>query len=79
MSWISALINAHVDIAKDPYITKLNVNPFTYNLTNLLIRTGLGRKTFYFTTQPIMKDLAIAYMDAASTYMADQYKSKYTL
>ena len=58
MSWISALINAHVDIAKDPYINKLNVNPYTYNLVNTLIRTGFGRNTFYFTTQPIMKELA---------------------
>ena len=50
MSWLSALINAHVDIAKDPYISRLNVGPFTYNLVNTLIRTGLGAKTFYFTT-----------------------------
>lgn len=50
MSWLSALINAHVDIAKDPYISKLNVNPYTYNLVNTLIRTGFGRNTFYFTT-----------------------------
>ncbi|MBO5632178.1 MAG: hypothetical protein J5965_24230 [Aeriscardovia sp.] len=71
MSWISALINAHVDIAKDPYISKLNVNPYTYNLVNTLIRTGFGRNTFYFTTQPIMKELAIAYMNASSSYMAD--------
>lgn len=64
LSWISALINAHVDIAKDPYISRLNVNPFTYNLINTLIRTGFGKKTFYFTTQPIMKLLAKAYMNA---------------
>ena len=79
MSWLSALINAHVDIAKDPYISRLNVGPFTYNLVNTLIRTGLGAKTFYFTTQPIMKELAKAYDQAGSSYMADQYKSKYQL
>ena len=79
MSWLSALINAHVDIAKDPYISRLNVGPFTYNLVNTLIRTGLGAKTFYFTTQPIMKELAEAYARAGSSYMADQYKSKYQL
>nr|DAF36295.1 MAG TPA: K Centromere-associated protein K [Bacteriophage sp.] len=44
------MINAHVDIAKDPYITRLNVNPYTYNLVNLLLRVGLGEDTFYFTT-----------------------------
>ena len=79
MSWISALINAHVDIAKDPYISKLNVNPYTYNVVNTLIRTGFGKDTFYFTTQPIMKELAKAYMNAASAYMADKNKDKYTI
>lgn len=79
MSWISALINAHVDIAKDPYISRLNVNPYTYNLVNTLVRTGFGKNTFYFTTQPIMKELAKAYMNAAGTYMADQNKSQWQL
>lgn len=79
MSWLSALINAHVDIAKDPYISRLNVGPFTYNLVNLLIRTGLGSKTFYFTSQPIMRKLAEAYVNAGAMYMADPYSSKYTL
>lgn len=79
MSWLSALINAHVDIAKDPYISRLNVGPFTYNLVNLLVRTGLGRKTFYFTSQPIMRALSDAYVNAGAMYMADPYSSKYTL
>lgn len=79
MSWLSALINAHVDIAKDPYISKLNVNPYTYNLVNTLIRTGFGKNTFYFTTQPIMKELATAYMNASSSYMADKNKTQYQL
>lgn len=79
MSWISALINAHVDIAKDPYISRLNVNPFTYNLVNLLIRTGLGKKTFYFTSQPIMRSLADAYINAGALYMADPHKGKFKL
>lgn len=79
LSWISGLINAHVDIAKDPFISKLNVGPFTYNIVNLLVRTGLGDKTFYFTSQPIMRELAKAYVNAGSMYMADPYLSKYTL
>lgn len=79
MSWLSALINAHVDIAKDPYISRLNVNPFTYNLVNLLVRTGLGDKTFYFTSQPIMRALAKAYINAGAMYMSDPYASKYKL
>lgn len=69
MSWISAMINAHVDIAKDPWISRLNVNPFSYNITNLLLRTGWGENTFYFLTQPIMKQMADAYVQASSQYM----------
>lgn len=69
MSWLSGLINAHVDVAKDPYITRLGVNKYTYNLTNLLIRTGLGKTTFYMLTQPIMKSLSEAYNTASGSYM----------
>jgi len=61
MSWLSALINAHVDVAKDPYILRLNVNQYTYNLVNLLVRTGFGDDAFYFTAQPILKHVADVY------------------
>ena len=47
-SWLSAFINAHVDIVKDPYISKLNVNGFTYNMINLLARNGKGKQGLYF-------------------------------
>jgi hypothetical protein len=75
MSWLSGLINAHVDIAKDPYISRLGVNPFTYNMVNLLIRTGLGKTTFYFLTQPIMMQLAEVYSNATGIYNIDRTKS----
>ena len=58
LSWISAFINSHVDIAKDPYITTLNINAATYNLTALLIRTGFGADALYFLNNPIIRDLA---------------------
>ena len=77
MSWLSGLINAHVDIAKDPYIPELNVNSYTYNLVNLMIRTGFGKKTFHFMTQPIMRELAEVVNNAASAYGSDANKSKY--
>ena len=77
LSWISGLINAHVDIAKDPYISRMNVNPFTYNLVNLLVRTGFGENTFFFINQPIIKQIARAYNNASSMYMQDQYSTKY--
>ena len=55
MDWSSALINAHVDVAKDPYIMALNVNSITYNMTSLLIRGGKGENTFYFLAQPALR------------------------
>jgi hypothetical protein len=68
LSWLSGLINAHVDVAKDPYIRSLGVNQYTYNLVSLLIRTGYGRETFWFTTQPIMNRLYKAYDFASGVY-----------
>jgi len=62
-AYLSALITAHVDIAKDPFIKKLNVDQFTYDLVNLLIRTGFGKNTFYFITQPVIKKLTDNYND----------------
>lgn len=79
MSWLSGFINAHVDVAKDPYISKLNVNPYTYNLVSLLIRTGYGKDTLYFTSQPIMRQLAEAYSNATGKYMVDKSVRQYKL
>ena len=53
--WLSAMVNAHVDVAKDPYIFALNVNKATYNMCNFLIRTGNGLASFAFIAQPIIK------------------------
>nr|DAR97112.1 MAG TPA: amidohydrolase family protein [Caudoviricetes sp.] len=39
---MSGFINAHVDIVKDPWISRLNVNPYTYNIVNYLSRMGVG-------------------------------------
>ena len=79
LSWISALINAHVDIAKDPYISRMNVNQMTYNLTNLLIRTGYGKNTFYFLTQPVMLKMAEKYKQAQGKFMQEEGKSSYQI
>jgi hypothetical protein len=48
LDWISAMINAHVDVAKDPYVIRLNVRQYTYNICNFLLRVGYGKDTFYF-------------------------------
>lgn len=57
-AWLSAMVNAHVDVAKDPYIFDLNINQFTYNHANLLFRAGKGITTLSFLAQPVIKKLA---------------------
>lgn len=71
LDWLSALINAHVDVAKDPYIIRLNVRKLTFNMTNFLIRTGKGESTFYFLPQQILKDFATEYDRYSGFYNVD--------
>ena len=75
-SWISAFINAHVDIVKDPYISKMNINQFTYNMSNLLIRSGFGEAAMWFLAQPVIRDMANASNSANSEFMRDENKFK---
>jgi len=70
-SWLSAFINAHVDIVKDPYISKLNVNSFTYNMINLLVRNGKCKAGLYFLCQPIIREMAKADIDSKSQFTRD--------
>lgn len=79
LSWISALINAHVDIAKDPYISRLNINQMTYNVSNLLVRTGYGKRAFYFAAQPVMKKMAEKYIQANCKFLQEEGKSQYQI
>lgn len=71
LDWLSALINAHVDVAKDPYIIRLNVRSLTFNMTNFLIRSGKGESTFYFLPQQILKDFATEYEKYSGFYSVD--------
>lgn len=71
LDWLSASINAHVDVAKDPYIIRLNVRKLTFNMTNFLIRSGKGESTFYFLPQQILKDFAIEYDKYSGFYNVD--------
>lgn len=57
-AWLSAFINAHVDIVKDPYISKLNVNKTTYNHLNLLTRSGYGDASVWFLCHPIIRKIS---------------------
>ena len=75
-SWLSGFINAHVDIVKDPYISRLNVNPFTYNMLNLMIRCGWGDTALWFLANPIIRSMAQANDLADSQYMRRPNKNK---
>ena len=79
LSWLSAMINAFVDIAKDPYITRLNINPWTYNMATYMIRVGFGKNTFFMLNQPIIKQMAEAVAKTKGKYGIDQTKTPYEL
>ena len=70
--WLSAMVNAHVDVAKDAYVRDLNVNQFTYNHANLLLRCGKGITTFSFLAQPALKQLANLMNNSGGIY-GDNY------
>ena len=81
--WLSAMVNANVDVAKDPYIFSLNVNQFTYKYTNFLLRAGKGLSTFTLLAQPLLKDYANLVNNGGGIYgknLDEDYESsdKYT-
>lgn len=67
-AWLSAMVNAHVDVAKDPYILNLNVNSATYKYTNFLLRTGQGMATFTLLAQPALKRMANMIINSKGMY-----------
>ena len=66
--WLSAMVNAHVDVAKDPYIFDLNINHATYNYANFLLRAGMGMSTFTFLAQQSLKNIADEINNAGGIY-----------
>lgn len=66
--WLSAMVNAHVDVAKDPYIFDLNINHATYNYANFLLRAGMGMSTFTFLAQQSLKNIADEVNNAGGIY-----------
>lgn len=70
-AWLSAMVNAHVDVAKDPYIFAINVNSATYNHVNFLLRSGMGLSTFTFISQQILKDYANIVNSFSGIYSQD--------
>ena len=78
-SWESGYINGHVDIVKDPFVTALNINQFTYNLSNLLTRCGFSETTLWFLCQPIIKKMAAASNGANGQYTRDGSRGTYSI
>lgn len=68
--WLSAMVNAHVDVAKDPYINRLNVRTLTLPMTAMLLRAGKGESTFYFLAQPALVQAAKEYEKNSGFYGA---------
>lgn len=57
-STLGVYMNAIVDAAKDPFISRANLNHFTAGTTFMLARAGVNREwTAAFIGQPILKDL----------------------
>lgn len=77
LSWLSGGINAHVDIAKNPFVTKLNVNKYTYNITNFLLRAGFGRNGLWFLNLPVIKELARQMNGISGQYLKQSSKSEF--
>jgi hypothetical protein len=67
-AYLSAMINAHVDVAKDPYVFAINVNDATYKHVNLLLRAGKGFKALKFIAQPALKQYATKVLQSKSLY-----------
>ncbi len=56
-STLSAFLNAYVDIAKDPYVSRANHNDVTANISFMLIRAGASLKWINrYIGQPILKE-----------------------
>lgn len=79
MDWTSALINAHVDAAKDSYITRLNVNSYTYDVVGFLTSSGVGINQFYLLPQPILKEIADEAIRRQSSKMGVSKKERQQL
>lgn len=78
-AWESGYINGHVDIVKDPFVSVLNINQFTYNLSNLLTRCGFSETTLWFLCQPIIRKMAIASNSANGQYTRDGQRGIYSI
>lgn len=74
--WLSAMVNAHVDVAKDPYVLILNVNEVTATMVNYLLRSGMGISTFTYIAQPILKRYASMIISSKGSYGVNRDPAK---
>jgi hypothetical protein len=75
---ISAYLNAYVDIAKDPYITRGNHNILTANVVFTLLRAGVNYEWVNaFISQPIIKEY-VELSRALEGRTAEQYSPSAT-
>ena len=77
LGMLGAYINGAVDNAKDPWITIVGINSYTYNLVNTLARAGFGRNSLYFSAQPVVKEMAKIYAYSQSTLFRDKQQTPF--
>ena len=69
---LSAFLNAYVDIAKDPYISRANHNSITAGTTFMLLRAGASMEWVNrFIGQPILKELIALQEESMSITASD--------
>ena len=72
---LSAFLNAYVDIAKDPYISRANHNSITANTSFMMLRAGATIEFVNrFIGQPILKELVELQMEQQSITAEDIVK-----
>ena len=72
MATIGAFISGHVDIAKDSWVTVLNINEYTYDIHIYLARAGMGLRALWFCSQPSIRKIADIYIQAGG-YLFDTH------
>lgn len=74
---LGAFMNAIVDAAKDPYISRANINQFTAGTAFMLARAGVDREWIVsFIGQPILKDLYAETQKAESEAASERRDTK---
>ena len=74
---LGAFMNAIVDAAKDPYISRANINQTTAGVAFMLVRAGVPRDwVVSFIGQPIIKDLIAAQNGKEGRFGEETYSAQ---